>query len=80
MDGVGGFVEDSCDDARGTGCELVSVVVEDAVDHTAVVNSFRVWVDRVGDCEALVELGAKHFADGLVDCWWGLVLLMVLDE
>lgn len=81
VDGVGRFVEDGCDDARGAVGKLGLLVVEDTVNDTAVVNALGIGPDRVCESgQAFVELSAEDLTDVGADRDGRLVLLVVLEE
>jgi hypothetical protein len=81
VDWFGGFIEESRDNARGALRERIGVVVEDAMNNTAVSDPLGVRVDRVGQgSQALIQLSPQHLPDVLTDRERRFILLVVLEE
>jgi hypothetical protein len=81
VDGIGGFIEDGCDDARGSVGKLGLLVIEDTVDDTAVMNTLGIRLD--GICEsgqAFIKLSAEDLTNVGADRDGRLILLVVLEE
>jgi hypothetical protein len=81
VDGFGGFIEKSRNNARGALRKGIGMVMEDAVNNSAVLDSLRVRTNRVGQgSQALIQLSPQHFTNILADWERRFILLVILNE